>query len=183
MALTVTTTANLYTGDNSTTDFTLSPPYQEQAEILVYLDAVLQTIDTHYTLPSPSVVRFNTAPGTGVEIELVRCTSDDQKVNFTPGSVLDDATLNKAYRQLLYMVQELRSDLDRSLKLGRDKAAHVSTLTGLVGDVYVSGSNIVKDTFDLQSTVSIDANGEFSQVFAKINTATATTIIEGTPCG
>ena len=42
-----------YTGDNSTTAFSVTFPYTESSQVQVFLDGSLQTITTHYTLTSP----------------------------------------------------------------------------------------------------------------------------------
>ena len=61
-------TLNQFTGDGSTTVFTLTKPVEENNS-LVYLDGVYQS-KSHYSLSS-NTLTFNTAPPTGVAIEVV----------------------------------------------------------------------------------------------------------------
>lgn len=67
------------TGDASEQDFPLDFRYVDTSTLLVYKDAVLQTISTHYTLQDPAggayalgddglQIHFNSAPGGGVAI-------------------------------------------------------------------------------------------------------------------
>tara|TARA_B110000483_G_scaffold239372_1_gene317718 strand:- start:7 stop:1770 length:1764 start_codon:yes stop_codon:yes gene_type:complete len=59
---------NQFTGNSSTTAFTLTKPVEENNS-LVYLDGVYQS-KSHYSLSS-NTLTFNTAPPTGVAIEVV----------------------------------------------------------------------------------------------------------------
>lgn len=60
-----------YTGDGSTTDFSVTFEYGDDPDNLrVTVDGVEQTIDTDYTLPDDSTVRFTTAPESDAYIML-----------------------------------------------------------------------------------------------------------------
>ena len=85
-----------YTGDNSTTAFSVTFPYTESSQVKVYLGSTLQTITTHYTLTDPGAtgtVTFLTAPGTGVNVSLIRETDYLQGVDYVNNDALDAETL------------------------------------------------------------------------------------------
>ena len=74
-----------FTGDNTTTAFTLSMSISNENATQVYIDGVYQSKDNYTT--SGSVLTFNTAPATGTSIEVVHikavnATSINQN-NFT----------------------------------------------------------------------------------------------------
>ena len=99
-----------YTGDNSTTAFSVTFPYTETSQVKVYLDSTLQTITTHYTLTDPGAtgtVTFLTPPGTGVNVSLIRETDYLQGVDYVNNDALDAETLEKAFDKLTMMAQQL----------------------------------------------------------------------------
>jgi len=65
-----TLTIDTFTGDNSTTTFTLSATPTGTGQILVFIGGVHQESDTHYTLATDDLV-FNEAPPTGETITAI----------------------------------------------------------------------------------------------------------------
>lgn len=65
-----TLTIDTFTGDNSTTTFTLSATPTGTGQILVFIGGVHQESDTHYTLSSDDLT-FNEAPPTGETITAI----------------------------------------------------------------------------------------------------------------
>jgi hypothetical protein len=65
-----TLTIDTFTGDNSTTTFTLSATPTGTGQILVFIGGVHQESDTHYTLASDDLT-FNEAPPTGETITAI----------------------------------------------------------------------------------------------------------------
>ena len=99
------TTQNTYTGDGSTTDYTLTFPYIAVADVRVSLDNVGTTA---FSLINSSTLRFNSAPGNGVAIRIYRVTSDShRRIVFTPGSTIKADDLNDAHNQSVFLAQEL----------------------------------------------------------------------------
>lgn len=176
---------HVYTASAAQTDFTFSKPYISQSHVAVIVDDALQTIDDDYTWPDPTTIRFNSGLTGGENVELVRQTTTDILVQYTNASVLDDDSLTTAYRQAIYILEELLDDRDRALLLPRGVSTTAEdTLEGFVGNVYKDGSTppiIVEDTFDLTATLSINAAGTAQITLTKDNTAT-TTVIEGGLC-
>ena len=103
------TTQNTYTGDGSTTDFTLTFPYLTSADVRVSLDEIGTTA---FSLPNATTVRFNTAPGNNVAIRIYRVTDDsNNKIVFSSGSTVKADDLNDAVNRNLYIAQETTNNL------------------------------------------------------------------------
>ena len=93
------TTEHFYTGDGSTTDFTVSFTYLKDADVKATLDHVSTTA---YTLPNAGILRFNTAPASGVAIRVYRDTDvDAARFVLAAGSSVKSNELNENYDQLL----------------------------------------------------------------------------------
>jgi hypothetical protein len=103
-----------YTGDASTTSFAITFDYLPEtvvvsatpAGILVYLDDVKQT--SGYSLVGTNIV-FGAAPGSGVDIRIVRSTprgKSDRLVDYEDSTTLTSALLDTSALQLLYIAQE-----------------------------------------------------------------------------
>ena len=121
-----------YTGNNSTTAFTVSFPYTEKSQVKVYLGGTLQTITTHYTLTDPDstgTVTFGTAPGTGVIVSLIRETDFLQTVDYANNDILDAETLEAAFDKLTMMCQQVKNLADKSV--GFDETVNESETTSL----------------------------------------------------
>ena len=103
------TTQNTYTGNGSTTDYTLTFPYLAVADIRVSLDNVGTTA---FSLANPTTLRFDSAPGNGVAIRIYRVTDDsNNKIVFTSGSSIKADDLNDAVNRNLYIAQETTNNL------------------------------------------------------------------------
>ncbi len=121
-----------YTGDNSTTAFSVTFPYTESSQIKVFLGGTLQTITTHYTLTSPGAtgtVTFGTAPGSGVIVSLIRETDYLQAVDYVNNDALDAETLEKAFDKLTMMAQQLDNKIEGAV--GFDETVSDSDTTSL----------------------------------------------------
>ena len=121
-----------YTGNNSTTQFTVNFPYTEKSQVKVYLGGTLQTITTHYTLTDPDstgTVTFVTAPGTGVIVSFIRETDFLQTVDYANNDILDAETLEAAFDKLTMMCQQVKNLADKSV--GFDETVNESETTSL----------------------------------------------------
>ena len=77
-----------FTGNNSTTQYSLPFSYIATTHIKAYLD----NVETALFSVSGSTVTFNTAPGTDVAILIKRVTPTDARlVDFQDGSVLTES--------------------------------------------------------------------------------------------
>jgi len=121
-----------YTGNNSTTAFTVSFPYTEKSQVKVYLNGAIQTITTHYTLTDPGstgTVTFGTAPGSNVTVSLIRETDFLQSTDYANNDILDAETLESAFDKLTMMCQQVKGLVDKSV--GFDETVNESDTTSL----------------------------------------------------
>tara|TARA_A100000172_G_scaffold81167_1_gene73531 strand:+ start:9500 stop:10843 length:1344 start_codon:yes stop_codon:yes gene_type:complete len=96
-----------YTGNNSTTTYTIGFTYRSTDDVVVTLDGVTKTITTHYTFPTSSQIQFGTAPANGVAIQFTRSTSQTTRlVDYQAGSVFKESDLDTDSIQSFNMAQE-----------------------------------------------------------------------------
>ena len=101
-------TANNFTGDNLTTNYSFTFEYLDQDEVKVTLNGVLTT---DFTFANATTLSFNNAPGTGVNIRIFRDTdTDDLKATFFPGSAIKAEDLNNNFTQSNFVVQEIKNN-------------------------------------------------------------------------
>lgn len=153
------TTQNTYTGDGSTTDYTLTFPYLAVADVRVSLDDVGTTA---FSLINATTLRFNSAPSNGVAIRIYRVTDDsNNKIVFNSGSSIKADDLNDAVNRNLYIAQETTSNLanvtaggvaDNSLT--SSKYADNSVTTPKIGPLAVTTAKLA----DLSVTTAKLAN-------------------------
>jgi len=95
---------NTYTGNGSTTNYSLTFEYLEETDIKVSLDGVTTTA---YSLANATTVSFNAAPANGVAIRIYRETDvSSAQATFFAGSAIRAQDLNNNTLQTLYAVQE-----------------------------------------------------------------------------
>ena len=98
-------TQNTYTGNGSTTIYSLSFSYLDKADVKVTVNNVLVT---NYIFATASSIQFSTAPSAGAAIRIYRDTDTDQtKATFFAGSAIKAKDLNSNFTQTLYAVQEI----------------------------------------------------------------------------
>ena len=101
------TTEHSYTGNGSTTNYSVTFTYLKEADVKVTLDHVATTA---YTFANASTISFTTAPANGVAIRIFRDTDvDAARFVFSSGSALKAGELNENLDQLLYADQEKAS--------------------------------------------------------------------------
>jgi len=102
------TTENTYTGDGSTTSYSLTFQYIDESDIKVSLDGVTTTA---YSLSNATTVLFDTAPASDVLIRIYRETDvDSLKTTFFAGSSIRAQDLNDNFLQNNYRTQELTNN-------------------------------------------------------------------------
>ena len=95
---------NVYTGNGSTTQFSIGFSYIRREHVKVYVAYV----DTAYTYVNDTTVQLASAPGAGVRVEVRRVTpATSPLVDFADGSTLVAADLDTSNLQHLYLEQEL----------------------------------------------------------------------------
>ena len=135
------TTQNTYTGDGSTTDYTLTFPYIAVADVRVSLDAIGTTA---FSLINATTLRFTSAPGNGVAIRIYRVTDDaNHKIVFSSGSTIKADDLNDAVNRNLYIAQETTNNLS-SVTAG--SVSNGSLTTAKLADDAVSDAKLSHTT-------------------------------------
>ena len=105
---------NTYTGNGSTTQYSISFSYIDSTHVKCFLDGVSTTA---FTISS-STITFNTAPTNNAVIRIERQTPVDSRlVDFQDGSVLTEAELDMSANQNFYAVQEITDDQSNNLAL------------------------------------------------------------------
>ena len=107
-----------YTGDNTTTQFSIPFTYQNTAEISVTVDGVAET---GLTFPSSSTVELTSAPATGTLVQVRRTTAlASRAVDFASGSVLTEEDLDNSNIQTFHAAQEAVDKANDGITLGAD---------------------------------------------------------------
>ena len=84
-------TVNNFTGDNSTTGFTLSLDPSVENNTFVYIDGVYQQKNTYST--SGTTLTFSTAPATGASVEVMSMTATNSIVGTVSDSAITTAKI------------------------------------------------------------------------------------------
>lgn len=105
-------TFRTYLGDNVTTDFPVTFPYELPSEVIVQRDGA----DEAFTFVNASVIRISSPLLTAQALTVQRMTNiDNPAVVWKNGSATTGSQLNAMARQLLNSMQEARDTADRGL--------------------------------------------------------------------
>lgn len=164
-----------YTASASQTDFTITFPYLDEEDVLVYKDGALQTVVTDYTLPNATTVRFVTPLAGGEKVVIQRTSSQTERlVDYTAGA-LSEADLDNDSFQAFYMAQEAIDIAALSLGTGVDNlwdaasiiinnmatptaAAHAAT-KGYVDSIMAAAGNVPTPTNPGEDDYLLKASG------------------------
>ena len=129
------TTEHSYTGNGSTTNYSVTFAYLKEADVKVTLDHVATTA---FTFANATTIQFTTAPATGVKIRIFRDTDvDAARFVFASGSALKAGELNENLDQLLYADQERAST---------DNIADEAVTTAKLRDGAVTSAKLANNT-------------------------------------
>lgn len=107
-----------YTGNASTTSYSITFPYIEQAHVIVTLDGVTKTLTTDYSFSNSSTIAFVTAPASAAVIKFTRSTSRTSRlVDYQDGSTITEAILDQDGNQSFYLAQEAIDITEGTLNL------------------------------------------------------------------
>ena len=119
-------TENSFTGDGSTTDFTITFPFIEAGDIKARVDG---TTTTAFSITG-TTISFTTAPANTKAIVVYRDTNIDKaKVTFQTGSSLRAQDLNALAKQLLYAIQEEEQNTGTEFDLATGDKNHLTVNT------------------------------------------------------
>ena len=158
MTVSSTTNKHSYNGNGSQTVFAYTFKIFVAADIKVYLDGVLKTINTHYTLSNVGVtgggnVTFTSGSvpvsATG-NVILLRSLALTQGVDLINYGAFDANIIESAYDKLTMMVQQLQEEVSRSIRFS--------------ATVYDGGTQEVSDTVANRAgkVLAYDASGNIS---------------------
>ena len=145
-----------YTGNGTTTQFSITFTYQDTAEISVTVDGVAET---GLTFPSSSTVQLTSAPASGTLVQ-VRRTTDlaAREVDFASGSVLTEEDLDDSNIQVFHAAQEAVDKANDSIFLDTD-------------DKWEANSKVIKNVAD-----PVDNTDAVNKQFISTNLPNITTV-------
>lgn len=121
MTVNSTPSVKTYTGNAVTTAFSTVFQFIAAGDINVYLDGVLKTITTHYTVSggsgSTGTVTFLAAPATDVAIVLERLVDYVQETDYADFDGNPAVTTETQFDLTVMMIQQLREVSERALSL------------------------------------------------------------------
>ena len=136
MTVSSTTTKVSYTGNNATTVFAYTFKIFASGEIKVYVDNVLKTLTTHYTLSgvgsaSGGNVTFTAGntPGTGASVVFVRSIARTQVTDYVENDNFPAETHEAALDKLTFIAQELDNTLSSDIFRFSESVADAGTVT------------------------------------------------------
>jgi hypothetical protein len=105
-----------YTGDGSTTAYSVPFSYRDTADLTV---TIAGSASTAYSLNTAgTTLTFNTAPANSSTIEIRRTTSQGTRLtDYSSGSVLTETDLDTDSTQAFFMAQEAIDDADDVIKI------------------------------------------------------------------
>lgn len=131
--MTISSTVNrlAYTGNGSTTAFSVSFKFIDPEDLVLYVDDAIQVLDTDYTVSggagSTGTVTFSTAPVSAERITILRDPAVLQETDYSENDNFPAETHERALDRLTMIAQRNRDLLDRSLTLSDSAPVGVST--------------------------------------------------------
>lgn len=105
-----------YTANGTTDTFNIPFAYLSKTHLQVKVNGV---VDSGITFPTDATVKTATMPPNGAIVEVRRVTPNTSRlVDFTDGSLLGEADLDKSALQNFYVMQEVTDNVDSRLPLG-----------------------------------------------------------------
>lgn len=123
-----------YEGDGSTVAFAYDNKIFADSELDVYVDAVLQTLTTHYTVSNAGTadggnVTFVTAPTDGASVVIVRDVQATQQSDYVDGEQFPADVIENDFDRAIICIQQLIAQQVRTVRLSdSDSTASLSGL-------------------------------------------------------
>lgn len=169
------TTENSFNGTGSQDSFSFTFPYLKDTDIKVSVGGVVKTVTTHYTLHTPTTIKFtagNLPPIGTSNVRIYRETADTSlQATFYPGSAIRSGDLNDNFTQNLYVTQESNNDSDLALSNSRESDGD-GTFTSAIDKA--STAVTTANTADTNATTAVNtANTASATATTASNNATA----------
>jgi len=126
-----------YDGNGSTVDFAYDNKIFADSDLDVYVDGVLQTLTTDFTVSNAGVsdggnVTFVTAPADGTEVVIVRDVEATQQSDYVDGEDFPADTIEDDFDRAIICIQQLIDDISRTIRLAdSDATENLSPLPAL----------------------------------------------------
>ena len=161
-----------YTGDGSTTTFSITFDYQKESEISVTVDGVAQS---GITFPSSTQVQLTTAPASSTLVRVRRTTDlSSREVDFASGSVLTEEDLDNSNIQVFHAAQEAIDTANDSISLDDDDKFDAKSKVIKSVATPVNGTDAANKTYiDTQTTSA--ATSATNAATSATNAATSAT--------
>jgi hypothetical protein len=122
MTISTTESRKSYTGNGSTASFSFPYKFLADGDLKVYVDNVLKTLTTDYTLSgagdaSGGTVTFVTAPASLTSVVFYRDMAITQEVDYITGDAFPAETHEEALDRLTMIDQQQEDQIDRAVKL------------------------------------------------------------------
>ncbi|HET6890484.1 MAG TPA: hypothetical protein VFH31_05230 [Pyrinomonadaceae bacterium] len=161
MTVSVQTNRDEFTGNGVTTDFATTFEFQTGTDLKVYLDGVLKTITTHYTVSggagSTGTVAFLVAPGNGLEVVIYDDPPVTQGTDYTPNDAFPAESHELALDKLTRIARTLKSRVDRAAVLSdSDTSGADVTLPSPAADEFLKW-NATADGLESAAVADISA--------------------------
>ena len=162
------TTENTASGNGSQDSFPFTFPYLKDTDIKVSVGGVVKTVTTHYTLHTPTTIKFtsgNIPPSGTNNVRIYRETADTAlQATFYPGSAIRSGDLNDNFTQNLYVTQESNNDSTLALNNSRES----------------DGDGTYTSAIDKASAAVTTANTASADATTAVNTSNAANATAGT---
>ncbi len=166
------TTQNTYTGNGSTTNFSITFEYLKQADVKASLNG---TATTAFTFANATTLSFNSAPANGVAIRIFRDTDVDAlKATFFPGSAIKAEDLNDNFTQNNFATQEAVFDVATANTTANTAKTTADTAIATANTASTNATNAVNtaNTADTNASAAVStANTASTNATNAVNTA------------
>jgi hypothetical protein len=169
-----------YTGNGSSTSFSVPFGYISTSHVYVYLDLVLQS--SGYSWANSNTIQFDTAPANGVAIHFQRLSSQSTPlVVYQDGSTLTQEQLQTADDQKFYMAQEAIDRANSSVAINEFGVLDAGGLRITnVADPVDDQDAATKDWVSTQFTAAVDTTVYAAQAAASAVAAAASALAAST---
>jgi hypothetical protein len=139
---------DVYTAGAAQTDFTISFPYLDEVDVLVYVNGALQTSGTDYNIVTTTIVRFVSGLTSGDTVVVQRATSQNTRlVDYATASTLTEEDLDNDSIQAFYMAQEAIDTANTALPLGTTEEWDFGNKQSENVPAPTSGDSVVNKTY------------------------------------
>lgn len=153
MTVQTSTNKRIAVGNGATLAFPFTFPFFENSDIQVFLDGVLQTITTHYTLVNSDpggTVTFLIAPASNVQVLIKRVLPQTQEFDYVENDTFPAETHEEALDRAIMIIQQQQEIIDRAVRLVETSAVVAPEIADIAGNAgKVLRVNTTADGFEL----------------------------------